>query len=274
MKQNKAKDKAKVLFLDIDNTILFSGNHAKVDDDTCVEYKLGKEQGYMLEELADTIYDIEVVSHKDIYIVPLTTRSVEQYFRTRLADDCRYGITTCGGELFKLRKPNLKWLREQKEKMYGISNYLFDAFDFLNRNCGDEASFCRIVDGYYVFLRSTDKDKLKKLEVELRLGNEQEQIETEIDIINTGTKLTVIPSFLNKGSAVDKFIKEFKEMEGYEEVETWGFGDSVFDVPMLNKVDHVMCSKELLKNISKDKDIIGAYDGRFDREILKVLKTI
>ena len=34
MKQNKAKDKAKVLFLDIDNTILFSGNHAKVDDDT------------------------------------------------------------------------------------------------------------------------------------------------------------------------------------------------------------------------------------------------
>ena len=47
----------------------------------------------------------------------------------------------------------------------------------------------------YVFLRSTDKDKLKKLEVELRLGNEQEQIETEIDIINTGTKLTALNHF-------------------------------------------------------------------------------
>ena len=42
---------------------------------------------------------------------------------------------------------------------------------------------------------------------------------------------------------------------------------------MLNKVDHVMCSRELLKDIKGDKDIIGAYSGRFDKEILNLLKA-
>ena len=267
------RTKAKLLFMDIDNTILFSKNCDRIDGDVCTEYRLGKEQGFMLEELVNVIYNIEAVSHKDVYIIPLTTRSVEQYFRTTLADDCRYGITTCGGELFRFRKPVVKWMTEQKEKMYPIANYIYDTFNYLNKHCGDGASFCRIVDGYYVFLRSEDKDKIKELEDTVKLSNEQEGLMKDIDIVNTGTKLTILPSFLNKGYAVDKFIKEFKDIEGYQEVETWGFGDSIFDVPMLNKVDHVMCSRELLKDIKGDKDIIGAYSGRFDKEILNLLKA-
>lgn len=274
--RDDTKKKVKVIFTDLDNTILFSNKQDRVDGDKCVEYRLAKEQGYMLEKLESVIEEIEG-KRKDIFIVPITTRSVEQYFRTSLSDMCRYAITTCGGNLFSNRKPVVNWIYNQQSKMEYIANYIYDTFTYLNKFCGDSASFCRIVDNFYVFLRSEDKDKIKELEGVLRSSNEREEIETEISIYNTGTKLTVLPSFLNKGYAVFKFLKEIKKFEGYGDnvkIETYGFGDSEFDIPMLNKVDHVMCSPDLVKYISKKENILGSTEKRFDKEILSLLESL
>lgn len=273
VKKSGEKLKAKLMFMDIDNTILFSKNQDRVDGDKCTEYRLGKEQGFMLIELEDMIRKIEE-NCKDTFIIPLTTRSIEQYLRTDLSSICRYGITTCGGGLFRNRDFNLKWLNEQQEKMEGLYDYIYDIFTYLNRYCGDSASFCRIVDNFYVFLRDEDKVKVKELEELVKEYIKKNRIADKLSMINTGTKLTVLPSFLNKGDTVDKFINVFKDIEGYSEIETYGFGDSSFDIPMLEKVDYVLCSKSIKNNLNTRGKILGSDYERFDKEILELLKSL
>lgn len=263
--------KAKVIFTDLDNTILFSKNHTIDDDYICSEYKLGKEQGYTLSKLLDKIYEINAVSHKDIYIIPVTVRSIEQYMRTRFFDDCQYAITTSGGTLIKNRYIDRSWDERTKNNLRHIENYIYDTFVYLNGNCSNQGQFCRLVDGCYVFLRDNNKDRLKELERDLIACNQEQQIETDIDVINTGTKLTVLPSFLNKGNAIKNFIKYILvEENGYNSIETWGFGDSYFDISMLNNVDHAFCSNDIKDMITNCRDIKG-FDSGMDKELLSLL---
>ena len=73
---------------DLDNTLLFSHRHRQPED-RCVERLNGAEQGFFTRETPDLLPQVV----QRVHLLPITTRSIEQYqriqCRTHGAQDCR-----------------------------------------------------------------------------------------------------------------------------------------------------------------------------------------
>ena len=68
-----------LLASDLDNTLIHSYKHRR-DNDICIELLKGEEQGFMSRR----VYDCLSALPDNIELVPLTTRSVEQFERIKL----------------------------------------------------------------------------------------------------------------------------------------------------------------------------------------------
>ena len=215
----------KILFTDLDNTMIYSYKHEIGPDKRCVELYQGREVSYITEQT----YVLLCVLRKEMMIVPVTTRSIEQYQRIDLGTGmlpyalvCNGGILLVGGERDEV------WYRESLELIKESRPQLEKAKVLLEED--DRRYFeLRMIEDLFLFTKCKEPEK-----VIAGLGEKLDQ--KLVDVFHNGDKVYVVPTKLNKGEAIMRFKRRY-EREGHPSVRTMAAGDSGFDVSMLQKAD-------------------------------------
>ena len=91
---------------DLDNTLLFSHRHRQPED-RCVERLNGAEQGFFTRETPDLLPQVV----QRVHLLPITTRSIEQYQRIQWPDGTapRIALTANGAVLLRDGQMDRAW---------------------------------------------------------------------------------------------------------------------------------------------------------------------
>ncbi len=211
------------LFSDIDGTLIFSAKRCR-EGDTVIEYKNGEPISCITEVQAELFSKLQNV-------IPVTTRSIEQYKRIEFAKfgfRPRYALCDNGGTLLVNGEPDKTW----SEWSAGIYDECADELrrfkELLERD--KRRSFeIRLVDGLFLFTKSSAPDETLKA---LGCGGLCESF-------STGEKVYVVPKALNKGSAMRKLARRLN-VSDYAAA-----GDSLMDLSMLNAADTAVFPSDL-----------------------------
>lgn len=210
-----AVGKSKLFFSDLDGTLIFSAKHRK-NGDVVVEKKDGE--------------PITCISPKQFglfpflseAVVPLTTRSIEQYKRIVIEGfSPKYALCSNGGILLVDGIPDSEWLK-QSQRLYEQAKDEIEHFRKLLENDKHRNFEIRLVDGLFLFTKSENPQQTLEYLGEGDL----------CECFSTGQKVYVIPKSLGKGEAVLRFKERFA-FNG----EIICAGDSLMDVSMLCKAD-------------------------------------
>ena len=203
------------LFSDLDGTLIFSAARKQVGD-IVIERKDGREISCITARQAELFPMLKNV-------IPVTTRSVEQYRRiefARLGFSPKYALCANGGVLLVDGEIDTEWsawsaaiYRECEAELLRFRERL--------ENDPRRSFEVRLVDGLFLFTKSTEPSETLKY-----LGNGG-----QCESFFTGEKVYVIPKKLNKGAAV----KRLGERLGLSEFAA--AGDSLMDLSMLNAAD-------------------------------------
>lgn len=210
----------RILFAcDLDNTLLYSYQHRKAED-LCVEKLRGKEQGFMTPRTIALLRAVTALAD----LVPVTTRSMEQYNRISWPAGCtpEYAVVANGALLLKNGEIDASWRRASepviapyREELQSLLPELSLTGRFLR---------CRIVDDAYLFAYCG-----KDICPADCAGTYRSR--SKLDIVSSGKKLYFFPPQLNKGHA----LRRLKAL--MHPVTTVAAGDSIIDTPMLNAAD-------------------------------------
>ena len=200
------------LFSDLDGTLIFSAARKQVGD-IVIELKDGREISCVTARQAELFPKLGNV-------IPVTTRSVEQYRRIEFAR-CgflpKYVLCANGGILLVDGEPDAEWSKRSQE-IYRECEAELARFRELMESDPRRSFEIRLVDGLFLFTKSAEPSET------LRYLGEGELCESFF----TGEKVYVVPRKLNKGAAVKRLA------ERLELSEFAAAGDSLMDLPMLN----------------------------------------
>lgn len=220
--------KSNTLFSDLDGTLIFSARRKQVGD-IVIERKDGAEISCVTARQAELFPRLRNV-------IPVTTRSVEQYKRIDLAKfgfAPEYALCCNGGTLLVNGEPDAEWSRWSREIVRECADELSRFRGLLERD--PRRSFeVRLVDGLFLFTKSSEPSETLKA-----LG-EGELCESFF----TGEKVYVIPKNLNKGEAVKRLAKRL----GLREFAA--AGDSFMDVSMLNLADVALFTEDIAEVVT------------------------
>uniref|UniRef100_I5AXG9 Putative HAD superfamily hydrolase n=1 Tax=Eubacterium cellulosolvens (strain ATCC 43171 / JCM 9499 / 6) TaxID=633697 RepID=I5AXG9_EUBC6 len=226
----------KILFAcDLDNTLIHSYRKKK-EGDVCVEWLNGNEQGF----ISGTVRDEMAGLQKYVDLIPVTTRSIEQYLRIRWKEDAvpAYAITTNGAIALRRELVDESW-REVSERM--VSRYKEELVRILAElEKEDDYRVCRIVDSMYVFASCKDG-------VDIAGKVKAYSSRTVLHVVASGRKIYFLPPEFNKGHALQRLIRQ----QAPDVV--LAAGDSEMDIPMLELADLAFCKKEIFDSIQNPK---------------------
>lgn len=243
----------KVLFVDLDNTVIFS--RKKLNDGVCVEELKGEPVSFM------TANAVELYSKaaREIVIVPVTTRSAAQFCRVRLPVSPKYAIAANGGILFNDGVIDREWNEFAMAEVESCKCALDEAYKIMGEYRGLLLG-PRRDDGLFVFCKAEQPEIL------------MEQLKSSLcgDVLIEyfGQKMYVFPSQLNKGNAVRMLSKRL------EASFTISAGDSSLDFSMLNSTDECF-APDSLKGMLENQNV-NWYSGEssgFTEFILKGLNN-
>lgn len=205
--------KFNVLFSDLDGTLIFSASRKKAGD-IVIEHKDGEEISCITARQAELLPKIR-------NIIPVTTRSVEQYRRIEFPEGFapEYALCDNGGTLLINGEADGPWL----ERSAGIFREAMDEisrFEAILKRDPDRKFEVRLVDGFFLFTKSANPNLTLA-----RLGTGK-----CCECYATGEKVYVIPKQLSKGAAAERLA----ELIGVPRERIFAAGDSLMDVPMLN----------------------------------------
>lgn len=207
-----AAGKSELFFSDLDGTLIFSAKH-KRPDDVVVEYKNDEEITCITPRQAELL---PLLSDR---IIPLTSRSVEQYSRIRIDGfSPRYALCSNGAVLLVDGVIDKEWLTRSRE-LFSRAECEIEYFRGLLESDENRCFEIRLVDGLFLFTKSSSPEKTLE-----RLGNGE-----LCDCFATGEKVYVIPKSLGKGEAVKRFSERFPNSRAITCA-----GDSLMDLSMLN----------------------------------------
>ena len=222
----------KIFCSDLDNTLIFSYKHDIGTKKQCVEIYQGREISFLTE---DTMKMLEQV-RKRLLLVPVTTRTVEQYQRIHLGFVPRYALVCNGGVLLADNKEEHTWYDLSMELIRDCQGELLRAEAVLKQDSYRNFEI-RNIRGLFLFTKST-----KPL---LSVDNLKEKLDHKlVDVFSNGQKVYVVPKKLNKGMAV----RRLRERLCADKV--IAAGDSEFDIPMLREADIALLPKELRHSLS------------------------
>lgn len=250
---------------DLDNTLIHS--YKKADDTTeiCVElYTDGKKLSYMTQSAYNHLNELK--SLENLSIIPVTTRSIEQYQRIRLFKGDthypRFALASNGGNLLIDNVADEKWFNESSELIADSMPQLNKAMNILDSHNATQFD-ARLVDGLFVFTKSSDIPDIT------RILNESLDL-TNVFILNNGEKIYVIPKILSKGTAIKRLKERFSPDL------TISAGDSQFDIPMLSNTDIAIIPPEFpeQEKIKSNRLIIKPGECNFAEFICNQVQKI
>ena len=219
----------KIFAVDLDNTLIYSDARSRhLADRVCVEWRGEEELSYMdrrclerLRRLADRLA-----------VVPVTTRSLEQYRRIRFFPDREpeLALAANGGILLEEGSVCEAWLAETRRLTAACAGQLEQAAVWLEED--PERCFeLRRVNGLFLY---TKTKKPERTAARLREGLDG----SLVSVVENLSKIYVLPRCLTKGLAIRR-LRRFLEEKGRPGPcpAILAAGDSNFDISMLAEAD-------------------------------------
>lgn len=222
-----------IFFTDLDGTIIRSASK-KRSGDIIVEYKDGIEITCISSECA------EILAELSDHVIPITSRSIEQYKRINIPGFVpKYAVTSNGGNLLINGVPDEEWKTWSSE----ITEKHFEELKKCRKllETDENRSFeIRLVDGLFLFTKSGAPENT------LQYLRERLDPAVGLDLYNTGAKIYAISKELNKGAAVEKLAEVLK----IQPEQIVCAGDSVMDIPMLKIAGTSVYPDDLVSQLS------------------------
>jgi hydroxymethylpyrimidine pyrophosphatase-like HAD family hydrolase len=168
---------------DLDNTLIHSYKVAKPYD-VCVETKDGKELSFISSEAYALLKDVSEICT----LVPVTTRSLEQYRRIDLGISSKYAIVAHGALLLVDGEVDEQWSQE----LHRVLNITLPAIEPT-----EHLIDIRSVENTFIFAKSDDPQaavRYLKTFVDSQV----------LDVCAVHNKVYILPKKLNKGEAVTR----------------------------------------------------------------------
>lgn len=241
-----------VVFTDLDGTLIFSVGKKRPGDILC-EIKDGREISCITPRQAELLPGLE--------IIPVTTRSVEQYRRINIPGFTpEYALADNGGTLLVGGVPDPEWTRGSLE---------------LAAECGAELSECRrvleqdafrsfeirMVDGLFLFTKSDDPESTLAM-LEKAAGE-------RVLCYAVGAKVYALPAKLCKGSAAKRLAERIAP--GCRIVCA---GDSAMDIPLLNIADTAVFPEDMQQYTITAKERVTAPRERFPEFVTEYFSRV
>lgn len=255
---------------DLDNTLIYSQKKT-AKRSCCVEWKEGRELSYMTEESYQRLQKIN--EDKDIYIIPVTTRSLEQYRRIQLLEKGpEFALVANGGILLVDGEIDEKWRQETLKIISDSKGELEKARLYLEKDRNRNFELRNIDDMFWFTKSKKTTDTIAGLEKVLNLSL--------VSVIENYNKIYVMPRTLDKGLAMKRlrnYLKEdyFKINQTFTVIAA---GDSDFDTPMLQEADYAVALQEayFTEKLDKKKHVCF-WDGEknlFGGYVLDIVEKI
>ncbi len=228
--------KMKILFTDLDNTMIYSYRHDIGSHKRCAEIYQGREISFV----TDQTYELLRRARKRLLIVPVTTRTIEQYRRIDLGTgEFEYALTCNGGVLLRNGQMDEAWYQDALAMIKYSADEVKRGIALLQKD--DNICFeIRYIMDLFVFTKSLfPKATAAMLRSELD--------GSKVDVFDNGAKVYIVPKMLDKGGAVMRLAHQL----GCETL--IAAGDSEFDIPMLRSADVAIYPRSLN---------IGSFSGR------------
>lgn len=244
---------------DLDNTLIYSQRRDIGEKKVPVELYEGRQVSFMTKQSQELLLKLK----DQIEIVPLTTRSTQQYERICFAKEWSptFALTGNGGTLLYQGREDMQWTEETKRLIAPCAAALDQAQMLLEKE-EDRILDVRRVNGLFVFTKSGQPEKtLQRL---------REQIDSEdVTFHNNKEKVYVVPKALNKATALRRLQEYLKPRV------TYAAGDSDFDIEMLRAADHAFAPRELAQRSElKEKELLIPREGEiFSDYLLKFLQN-
>lgn len=205
---------------DLDNTILYSYKHDIGQYKSCVELYQGRQVSYITDKTCTLLQQLK----EKIFIVPTTTRTIEQYNRIDLsAVSPRHALVCNGGVLLTDGREDTEWYEQSLNLVSNCRETLKYGEQLLEQD-NNRCFEVRNIKGLFIFTKSEKPfTSIQRLRAHLGTDN--------VDIFSNGIKVYIVPKVLNKGMSVKRFRAR------YPSEYVIAAGDSEFDIPMLNQAD-------------------------------------
>lgn len=218
----------KVLYAtDMDRTMIFSHRfieeYPPVSQYTLTEKVNGVEISYMSNKVRSRLHDLN--KNKHVIVVPVTTRSIEEFERINLGTKTRYAIVSNGGTILEYGKPMEDWEKYINDNIDRFE--LADcALDMTEMSSTIRES--KFIDNKYIF-NKTDNPALYDTEVASLIAKY-----TNINFVRQKNKIYAIPKCFSKAIA----LRWLQNKLGCDKLVA--SGDSELDLPMLAIADYAV----------------------------------
>lgn len=255
-----------VVGIDLDRTMIFSDQSLDLSDTTSptplrvAEVSNHKPVGY----ITSTAYSmLEIVNLKS-HLVPVTTRTIEQYRRILLPGMSKvnmsadtppqHAITTNGGKLLVDGVEDMEWSSFVSETLAAKSQSIKEVGKFLRQY--DNKSWLikrRSADNLFTYLILNRAETPQSILKEIG----QQMNEWNWNVSMQGRKFYCVPNVLTKAFA----LNEVRARVGAKTV--IAAGDSLLDIPMLELADHaIRPSHGELEEVSYQLDGLTITDNK------------
>jgi len=209
-----------VLHIDLDNTLIYSYKHDIGNAKVNVEIYQDRQISFLTEKTYENLKKIKEI----LFVVPTSTRSIEQYNRINLRiGNIPYALVCNGGVLLVDGEKDAAWYQASLDLIRESLPALETARRFLEKDARRQFEL-RFIEDLFLFTKCREPEQVVK---ELK-----EILNTDLaDIFNNNEKVYVLPVNLSKGKAVERF-REFSKAD-----QIIAAGDSAFDISMLRAAD-------------------------------------
>lgn len=247
-----------VFFSDLDNTLIFSHRHNIDEEKVVVELLNERHQSYMLQRVMNYIKN-----QKEIQLLPVTTRTVEQYSRIHILREqlsvnralvCNGGILLENGAIDETWRNETYSICEAHNELSEIERL----WGVVNKRCKGEK---KIYVDRFMFYIATDK------------VNEMYQVLSEcadcsrVSLGRDSRKVYVTAKTVNKGICAERYMNK----KGINNVVF--AGDSEFDIPMLS-LGYPSIAANALRGKIKNLEVVYSENEMLATEIDKLIDKI